>query len=79
LQNDDGTMKKPEEIKKIFEGNGINLNAPIISTCGSGVSACVVFAALKSVGHKQTSVYDGSWSEYSASVKWAWEVNNKIY
>jgi len=62
-------MKSSEEIKAVFEANGADLSAPITTTCTSGVSACVLFAALKSIGHEKTAMFDGSWTEYSMRIK----------
>ncbi|MGM0585931.1 MAG: 3-mercaptopyruvate sulfurtransferase [Pseudomonadota bacterium] len=66
LLNDDGTMKAPEALRAAFEGAGVDLSRPVIATCGSGVTACVLALALERIGHRQHSVYDGSWSEWGA-------------
>ncbi len=59
-----GTLLPLEEIREIFEDEEIDLSKPIILTCGSGVTACVLAHALERLGHRQWSVYDGSWSEW---------------
>ncbi len=59
-----GTLLPLEEIREIFEDEEIDLGKPIILTCGSGVTACVLAHALERLGHRQWSVYDGSWSEW---------------
>lgn len=64
LLNDDGTMKGLDDLRAIFDGAGIDLSKPTITTCGSGVTACVVSLAMERLGHKQNAVYDGSWSEW---------------
>ena len=61
-----GTILPVEEIREIFEDEGIDMGKPIILSCGSGVTACVLGLALEMVGHKHWSVYDGSWSEWGA-------------
>ena len=64
LLNADGTMKEATEIKAVFENAGVDLNKPIITTCGSGVTAAILSLALARIGHDNNSVYDGSWSEW---------------
>lgn len=65
LLNEDFSMKKPEELKKVYEK--FDLNKEIYLTCGSGVTASVEFLALRLIGKKDgVSVYDGSWSEYGS-------------
>ena len=48
----------------IFLNAGIDLNKPIITSCGSGVTASIIILALKQLDHIQTALYDGSWSEW---------------
>ncbi|AEI92177.1 MULTISPECIES: 3-mercaptopyruvate sulfurtransferase [Roseobacter] len=64
LLNDDKTMKSPEECRQIFEAAGVDLDKPIITSCGSGVTAAVLALALERMGHKHWSLYDGSWAEW---------------
>ena len=64
LLNADSTMKDADALKKIFEANGADLNKPIITTCGSGVTAAVLSLALERIGKTDHSLYDGSWSEW---------------
>lgn len=66
LLNSDGTFKPTVELKKIFENAGVDLSRPIANTCGSGVTASILALALAILGHRHTSVYDGSWSEWGA-------------
>lgn len=62
----DGSLKSPDALVNAFADAGIELDKPIITTCGSGVSAAVLNLALRSIGHSQVSVYDGSWAEWGA-------------
>jgi thiosulfate/3-mercaptopyruvate sulfurtransferase len=57
----------PQELKVYFECNGIDGKKPIISSCGTGVTACVIDAALTEAGFsdKDRRVYDGSWTEWA--------------
>lgn len=64
LLNADKTMKTPEECRALFEAAGVDLAKPVITTCGSGVTAAILSLALERMGHKQWSLYDGSWSEW---------------
>jgi len=64
LLNPDGTMKRPEQLKAIFDATGLDFAQPVVTTCGSGVTAGILALALAILGHRQTAVYDGSWSEW---------------
>lgn len=64
LLNDDKTMKPKAELQAIFDAAGADLAKPIITTCGSGVTACVLALALYQIGKTDAAVYDGSWSEW---------------
>ncbi|OWU86225.1 3-mercaptopyruvate sulfurtransferase [Oceanicola sp. 22II-s10i] len=66
LLNADGTMKTPDETRTIFEAAGVDLKKPVITTCGSGVTAAVLSLALERMGKRDHSLYDGSWSEWGA-------------
>jgi thiosulfate/3-mercaptopyruvate sulfurtransferase len=61
---DDGTLRPPAELTAVFEAGGIDLAAPIVTTCGSGVTASVLALALARLGLERTAVYDGSWTEW---------------
>ena len=62
--NDDGTLKSPAELRQAFEAAGVELTKPVITTCGSGITASVLALALELLGHDDVAVYDGSWSEW---------------
>ncbi len=62
----DGTLKPVTETRRIFEAAGIDLSQPIVTSCGSGVTAAILALALERLGHRKWSVYDGSWSEWGA-------------
>ena len=66
LYNADGTMKSEPEIRAEFEAAGIDLSRPAITTCGSGITAAVLFLALERIGHRDHSLYDGSWAEWGS-------------
>lgn len=64
LLNADGTMKPVEELRAIFDAAGVDLAKPAITSCGSGVTAAIVSLALERIGHRNHSLYDGSWAEW---------------
>lgn len=64
LLNADKTMKDIETTRAIFEAAGVDLSKPVITSCGSGVTAAVLALALERMGHRQWSLYDGSWAEW---------------
>jgi len=66
LMNADGTMKSVEETRAIFEAAWVDLHQPIITSCGSGITAAVLTLALHRMGHTRNAVYDGSWTEWGA-------------
>ena len=66
LLNADGTMKDAEELTSIFESAGVDLDRPVITSCGSGVTASILALALERTGHERHAVYDGSWTEWGA-------------
>lgn len=64
LLNADGTMKDVDAQKAVFEAAGVDLSKPAITTCGSGVTAAILSMALERMGHRNHSLYDGSWAEW---------------
>jgi thiosulfate/3-mercaptopyruvate sulfurtransferase len=59
-----GTMKPLDELRTAFAGAGVDTTKPIVTSCGSGVSAAVLTLALYRIGIENTALYDGSWSEW---------------
>ena len=64
LLNPDGTMLPPEALRARIEAAGVDLSKPVITTCGSGVTAAILSLALERIGHRNHALYDGSWSEW---------------
>jgi thiosulfate/3-mercaptopyruvate sulfurtransferase len=63
---EEGRLKSAEELRRNFLAKGLDLQLPITTTCGSGVTAAVLAFGLEAAGAKQVSLYDGSWAEYAA-------------
>ena len=66
LYNPDGTFKDADGLRAAFEGAGIDLSRPVVTSCGSGVTACVLLFGLHLIGKDDTALYDGSWTEWGA-------------
>ncbi|MDB5474657.1 MAG: rhodanese family protein [Phenylobacterium sp.] len=64
LVQPDGTLRSPEQIRTAFQAAGVDLAAPIVTSCGSGVSASLLALALARIGRADVAVYDGSWTEW---------------
>ncbi len=66
LYRPDGTLKPPDELRGAVTAAGIDLGRPVVTTCGSGVTASVLALALYLIGRHDAAVYDGSWSEWGS-------------
>jgi thiosulfate/3-mercaptopyruvate sulfurtransferase len=66
LFNPDGTWKRGESLKAAFNDAGVDLNKPVVTTCGSGITAAGLAFALTLLGKDDVTLYDGSWSEWGA-------------
>lgn len=60
----DGKLLPVDELRAVLESAGLDLSKPVVTTCGSGVTAAVISLALASVGHDDHRLYDGSWAEW---------------
>ncbi|MED7676910.1 3-mercaptopyruvate sulfurtransferase [Rhodobacteraceae bacterium IMCC15231] len=60
----DDTMKSPDEIRQVFVEAGVDLDKPVITSCGSGVTAAILSLGLTRMGKTDHSLYDGSWTEW---------------
>jgi thiosulfate/3-mercaptopyruvate sulfurtransferase len=61
-----GSLAPPAQIEAAFTAAGVDLDKPIITSCGSGVTAAILTLALESIGKKPQGLYDGSWSEWGS-------------
>jgi thiosulfate/3-mercaptopyruvate sulfurtransferase len=57
-------LKSADDLKGLFARAGVALDRPIVTSCGSGVTACALAFALYLIGHERAAIYDGSWSEW---------------
>ncbi|MEM7464702.1 MAG: 3-mercaptopyruvate sulfurtransferase [Pseudomonadota bacterium] len=60
----DGKLKNINELKDIVDSFSLKKHDPVVTSCGSGVTAAIITLALESVGHANNALYDGSWSEW---------------
>ena len=66
LLNHDGTFRDDKDLKRAFAEAGVDIDRPVVTTCGSGVTAAVLLFALDRLGARDVALYDGSWSEWGA-------------
>jgi len=61
-----GRLKPPEDLKALLAEHKVDLEKPVITTCGSGVSAAILALAVEEAGGRVVGLYDGSWAEWGA-------------
>jgi thiosulfate/3-mercaptopyruvate sulfurtransferase len=67
LLNEDGTMKDIPALRATLAEAGLLPGRPVVTTCGSGVTAAIISLALERIGHRPHALYDGSWAEWGAA------------
>jgi thiosulfate/3-mercaptopyruvate sulfurtransferase len=65
---DNGSLKSRDALAALFRGEGVDVGKPVITTCGSGVSAAIIALALARLGKWDAPVYDGSWTEWASKI-----------
>ena len=66
LTGEDGSLLPPADLRARYQAAGIDLAKPVVTTCGSGVTACALLLGLRVLGAKAAALYDGSWSEWGS-------------
>ena len=66
LTNADGTLKSRADLRALFAEKRVDLSAPLVTSCGSGVTAALAMLALQVAGATTVALYDGSWAEWGA-------------
>jgi thiosulfate/3-mercaptopyruvate sulfurtransferase len=62
--SENGKLLPVNRLKEALQDAGIDLSKPVVTTCGSGITAAAITLALESVGHTDNKLYDGSWTEW---------------
>jgi len=61
---EDGRLKDKAALRAAFDEAGVDFDKPVLTTCGSGVSAAILALAVEELGHQLPRLYDGSWTEW---------------
>lgn len=62
--SENGELLSKDRLRKLIEDAGIDLSKPVVTSCGSGITAAAITLALETLGHKDNRLYDGSWTEW---------------
>lgn len=66
LLGENGRLKPPDALRAAFEAAGVDPDRPVVTSCGSGITAAVINLALESLGVRGSALYDGSWTEWGS-------------
>ncbi len=61
-----GKLRPLPELRQVVEDAGIDFGRPVVTSCGSGITAAIITLALESLGHEDNALYDGSWTEWGS-------------
>lgn len=67
LLAENGRLKPSAELRRVFAAAGVDLARPVVTSCGSGVTAAVINLALETIGRPGSRLYDGSWTEWGSA------------
>ena len=67
MEPESQTLRPAEEVAARFAAAGVDMKKPVVTTCGSGITAGVLAWALALQGHRDVALYDGSWAEWGGS------------
>jgi thiosulfate/3-mercaptopyruvate sulfurtransferase len=62
--SENGELLPKGRLRKLIEEAGVDLSKPVVTSCGSGITAAVITLALETLGHADNRLYDGSWTEW---------------
>ena len=62
----EGPLKPRQEIRAAFQRAGVDLAQPVVTSCGSGITAAILSLGLALIGHNDNALYDGSWAEWGS-------------
>lgn len=62
--SENGALLPKDRLRKVLEDAGLDLSKPVVTSCGSGITAAVITLALETLGHTDNRLYDGSWTEW---------------
>jgi thiosulfate/3-mercaptopyruvate sulfurtransferase len=65
---ENGALKSKEALAALFRGEGVDVGQPVVTTCGSGISAAIIALALARLGKWDAPVYDGAWTEWASKI-----------
>ena len=68
LLNPDGTLKPEAELAKVFESAGIDIAKPMVTSCGTGVTAAILSLGLTTLNARDHALYDGSWTDWGSAI-----------
>jgi thiosulfate/3-mercaptopyruvate sulfurtransferase len=66
MLSENGELLSKDRLRRVITDAGIDLSKPVVTSCGSGITAAAITLALETLGHKDNRLYDGSWTEWGS-------------